>query len=179
MEVDFGGLSGGGVAEGGGEERTDAGETGGEGGGLGDEEGAEVDGLAASERAPRAGLSAAHFVMVLHVVEDKRGVVEEFDGGGEGDAVLGGKLQAFGQVEGEAGADAFAGAGEDVGGGLSEVAGGAGGFGEKFFNEREIILALGGEDGGGKAWEEKEEVRDLRPEGGKKKRPGLWEPRPR
>jgi hypothetical protein len=118
--------------------------------------------------------------MVLHVVENEGGVVEEFDGGGEGDAVLGGELQAFGEVEGEAGADAFAGASEHVGGGLSEVAGGAGGFGEELFDEREIVGARrGGAVGGGHG--EKGERENLKLEGEKKsgrssmKRPGRGE----
>jgi hypothetical protein len=95
-------------------------------------------------------LAAAHFIAVLHVIEDKRGVVEEFDRGGEGDALLGGDLQAFGQVEGEAGTDAFAGALKDVGGGLSEVAGGAGCVAEKLFDESEAVVGLwrGGAAGG-------------------------------
>jgi hypothetical protein len=102
-------------------------------------------------------LAAAHFIAVLHVIEDERGVVEEFDGGGEGDAVFGRKLQTVGEVEGEAGPDAFAGALEDVGGGLSEVAGDAGGIAEELFDQSEAVVGLwrGGAAGG--RHEEKEE----------------------
>ena len=160
VEVDFGGLSGGGFAEGGGEDGVHIGEAGGEGEGLSDEKGAEVDGLAASECAPRAGLSSAHFVAVLHVIEDKRGVVQKFDGGGQGDAVFGRELQAGSEIEGEAGADAFAGAGEDVGSGFTEVAGGAGGVAEKLFDQGEILgTGCGGAAGGRHG--EREEGGDL------------------
>jgi hypothetical protein len=95
-------------------------------------------------------LATAHFVAVLHVIEDERGVVEELDRGGEADAVFGRKLQTFGQVEGEAGPDAFAGALEDVGRGLSEVPRGAGGVAEKLFDEDETVVAVlrGGATGG-------------------------------
>jgi hypothetical protein len=109
---------------------------------LSDEEGADVDGLAASEGAPGAGLAAAHFVTVLHVVEDEGGVVEEFGGGGESDALLGGNLQAVREVQGEAGADAFAGALKNVGGGLAKVTGGAGGVGEELADEREVVRGV-------------------------------------
>ena len=144
VEVDFGGLADGGLAEGGGEERAGGGEARGKGEGLSDEERADIDGLASSECAPGAGLAAAHFVTVLHVVEDKRGVVKEFEGGGEGDALFGGNLQAFREVEGEAGADAFAGALEDVGGSPAEVTGGAGGVSEELRDERETVTGAGG-----------------------------------
>jgi hypothetical protein len=95
-------------------------------------------------------LAAAHFIAVLHVIEDERGVVEEFDRGGEGDAVFGRKLQTLGQVEGEAGPDAFTGALEDVGSGLSEVPRGAGGIAEKLFDENETVVGVlrGGAAGG-------------------------------
>ena len=157
VEIDFGGLADGGFAEGGGEERADGGEAGGEGEGLSDEEGADVDGLASSEGAPSAGLAAAHFVTVLHVIEDEGGVVEEFDGGGEGDALLGGNLQAFREIQGEAGADAFAGAVENVGSSLAEVAGGAGGVGEELADESEIVRgARSGVAAGGKHGEREE-----------------------
>jgi hypothetical protein len=94
--------------------------------------------------------------MVLHVVEDEGGVVEEFGGGGESDALLGGNLEAFREVEGEAGADAFAGALENVGGGLAEVAGGAGGVGEELFDQGEIVGAWGGGAAGGRHGEREE-----------------------
>ncbi len=176
VEVDFGGLSGGGFAQGGGEDRTHTGKARGEGEGLSDEEGAEVDGLAASESAPSAGLAAAHFVAVLHVIEDERGVVEEFDRGSEGDAVFGRKLQTSGQVEGEAGADAFAGALEDVGGSLSEVPRGAGGIAEELFDQSEAVVGLwrGGAAGGRHG--DKEEGGDLKPEGGEKNGRGSTSP---
>jgi hypothetical protein len=124
-------------------------------------------------------LAAAHFVAVLHVIEDERGVVEEFDRGSEGDAVFGRKLQTFGQVEGEAGPDAFAGALEDVGGGLSEVAGGAGGIAEELFDQSEAVVGLwrGGTAGG--RHEEKEAGGNLKPEGEKKSGRSSIEPRPR
>jgi hypothetical protein len=172
VEVDFGGLPGGGFAEGGGEDGAGGGKARGKGERLSDEEGAEVDGLAASESAPSAGLAAAHFVAVLQVIEDERGVVEEFDGGGEGDAVFGGKLQTFGEVEGEAGTDAFAGALEDVDGGLSEVAGSAGGIAKELFDESEAVVGLwrGGAVGG--RHREREEGENLRAEGGRKKAAG-------
>ncbi len=141
---------------GGGEEWADAGQARGEGGGLGDEEGAEVDGLAVTEGAPDAGAAAAHFVIVLHIVENERSVVEELDGRGEGDALFGRKLQAVGEVESEAGADAFAGAFEKVGGGLAETAGGAGGVGEDLFDEREVVAAGGFVGAGGRHGERAE-----------------------
>jgi len=137
-------LTDGGFAEGGGEEGAGGGQAGGEGEGLSDEEGADVDGLASSEGAPGAGLAAAHFVTVLDVVEDKGGVVEEFDGSREGDALLRRDLQAFCEIQSEAGADAFAGALKNVGGGLAEVTGGVGSVGEELFDQREIVGALGG-----------------------------------
>jgi hypothetical protein len=63
--------------------------------------------------------------------------------------VFGGELQAFREVEGEAGADTFARAGKDVSGGLSEVAGSAGGFGEELLDQGEIVAAgCGGAAGG-------------------------------
>jgi hypothetical protein len=81
--------------------------------------------------------------------------VEEFGGGGEGDAVLGRELEAFGKVESKAGADAFAGTGEDVGGSLSEVAGGACGVGEDLFDEWEAVGAGRGGTVGG--WHEEKD----------------------
>ena len=71
MEIDFGRLARRCFAQRSGEKRTDAAEARGECGGLRDEECAEVDRLAASEGAPDAGTAAAHFVIVLHVVEDE------------------------------------------------------------------------------------------------------------
>jgi hypothetical protein len=135
---------------------------------LGDEERAEVDGLAASEGSPDAGAAAAHFVVVLHIVENERGVVEEFDGGGESDALFGRELQAVGEVDGEAGTDTFAGAFEKIGGGLAETAGGEGGVGEDLFDEREVVAGCDLVNARGRH-EEKAEGGDLRPEGGTKK----------
>ena len=156
VEIDFGGLSGRGFAQGGGEEWADAGQARGEGGGLGDEEGAEVDGLAVTEGAPDAGAAAAHFVIVLHIIEHERGVVQEFDRGGESNALFGRELEAVGEVDGEAGTDAFAGAFEKVGGGLAETAGGAGGVGEDLFDEREVVAAGGFVGAGGRHGERAE-----------------------
>ena len=114
-------MCGCGFAQGGGEERADPGQSRGEGGGLGDEEGAKVDGLAASEGPPDTGAAAAHFVIVLHVVEHEGGVVQEFDRGSEGDALLGRELEAVGQGDREACPDTFAGAFEHVGGGQGQA----------------------------------------------------------
>jgi hypothetical protein len=65
--------------------------------------------------------------------------VQEFDGGGESDALFGRELEAVGEVDGEAGADALAGAFEKIGGGLAETAGGDSGVGEDLFDEREVV----------------------------------------
>jgi hypothetical protein len=118
-------------------------------------------------------LAAAHFVAVLHVIEDERGVVEEFDRGGESDAVFGGELEAFREVEGEAGPDAFAGALEDVGGGLSEVPRGAGGVAEELFDKSEAVVGLRRDGAAGGRHGDKGEGGDLKPEGEEKKRPEL------
>jgi hypothetical protein len=117
-------------------------------------------------------LATAHFVAVLHVIEDEGGVVEKFDGGGEGDALLGGDLQAFSEFEGEAGTDSFAGALEDVGGGLSEVARSAGRITEKLFDESESVVGLLFAGAAGGRHDEKHEGGSLRPEGGRKKAAG-------
>ncbi len=143
VEFDFRGLSGGGFAQGGGEKGANAGEAGGKGEGLPDEKGAEIDGLAASECEPDAGLAAPHLVVILHIVEDERGIVEKFDSGGESDALLGGHLQACCHVEGQTGADAFAGALEEIVGGLPEMAGSVGGSGEELLDEREVVIGAG------------------------------------
>jgi hypothetical protein len=63
----------------------------------------------------------------LYVIEDEGGVVEKFDGGGQGDAVLGRDVQAGREVEAEASADTFARALEQIFGGLAKAARGAGG----------------------------------------------------
>jgi hypothetical protein len=94
--------------------------------------------------------------------------VQEFDSGGESDALFGRELEAVGEVDGEAGTDTFAGAFEKVGGGLAETAGGEGGVGEDLFDEREVVAGCDLVNARGRH-EEKAEGGDLRPEGGSKK----------
>jgi hypothetical protein len=99
--------------------------------------------LASSEGPPNAGAAAAHFIVVLHVVEDERGVVEEFDGGGECDAVFRRNLQAVREVEAESGAHTFAGALEEIGGALAELTRRAGGVGQELLDESESVVRSG------------------------------------
>jgi hypothetical protein len=120
-------------------------------------------------------LSATHFVIVLHVVEDERGVVEKFDRGGESDAMFGRKFEAGGEVEAETGTDALAPTGEDVGGGLSEVARSLGGIGEELFDECEFVSPRGGGAEGGRHGE-RAEGGNLKPEGGEKSGRGSGSP---
>ena len=108
-----------------------------------DEEGTEVDCLVAAEGSPDAGATAAHLVIVLHIVEDERGVVEEFNGGGECDAVFRRNWQAVREVEAESGAHTFTGALDEVGGALAEPTGRAGGFGEELLDECESVVRAG------------------------------------
>jgi hypothetical protein len=81
-------------------------------------------------------------------------------------------LQAFGEFEGEAGTNSFAGALEDVGGGLSEVARGAGRVTEKLFDESESVVGLLFAGAAGGRHDEKHEGGSLRPEGWRKKAAG-------
>jgi hypothetical protein len=66
--------------------------------------------------------------------------VEEFNGGGERDALLRRNLQAVREVEAEPGADTFAGALEEIGGALAEATGRAGGVGEELLDECESVV---------------------------------------
>jgi hypothetical protein len=108
----------------------------------------------------------------LHVVENEGGVVEQFDRGGQGDAFFRRDLQTVRQSKAKPGADAFARAFEKVSRGLAKAPRGAGGFAEELLDESEVVGAGGGGTAGGRH-EEKDEGGSLKPEGGRKKRPGL------
>jgi hypothetical protein len=87
-------------------------------------------------------LSTAHLVIVLHVVENEGGVVEEFDRGGKGDGLFGRDFEAGGKVKAETDADAFARALENVGSGPAEVSGGAAGIAEKLFDKDQTVVGM-------------------------------------
>ena len=69
--------------------------------------------------------------------------MQEFDRGSEGDALLGRELEAVGQGDREACPDTFAGAFEQVGGGLAQVPGRAGRVGEDLLDQHEVVAAWG------------------------------------